>query len=169
MIPSKNQPRTQRIGYKLGHEKRTVELKIATWNITRLFRRLYEDLDRTYDKIPGNVIKVVLGDLNAMRGKETQFQPTIEKESMHDSSNDNELRIISFASSKSMVISSTTFPHKKIHKETWRSLDGKTINQIDHVLIQRLFRPCIVDVRSYRGVDNDMDHFLLTSRFKIEL
>lgn len=38
MIPSKNQPRTQKTGYKLGHGKRTVELKIATWNITSLFR-----------------------------------------------------------------------------------------------------------------------------------
>jgi len=38
MIPSKNQPRTQKTGYKLGHGKRTMELKIATWNITSLFR-----------------------------------------------------------------------------------------------------------------------------------
>jgi len=38
MIPTKNQPRTWRIGYKLGHGKRTVKLKIATWNVTSLFR-----------------------------------------------------------------------------------------------------------------------------------
>lgn len=40
VLPSKNQSRIQRTGYtsKLGHEKRTVELKISTWNITSLFR-----------------------------------------------------------------------------------------------------------------------------------
>jgi len=111
----------------------------------------YENLDRIYDKIPGNVIKVILGDLNAMCGKEIQFQPTIGKESMRYSSNDNGLRIISFASSKNMIISSTTYPHKKIHKGTWRSPDGKTVNQIDHIPIQRRFKSCIVNVRSYRG------------------
>lgn len=128
----------------------------------------YEDLDRIYDKTLGNVIKIILGDLNAMCGKESQFQPTIGKESSNIS-NDNGLRIISFASSKNMVISNTTFPHKKIHKRTWRSLDGKTINQIYHVLIQRRFRSCIVEVRSYRGADCDTDHFLLISKFKIKL
>jgi hypothetical protein len=257
MIPSKNQPWSWRIRYKLGHGKRTVELKITMWNITSHFRTgscqnlvdvistygikvvalqeirwmgagqlkvgeyvifysglesshffgsgfavheslepyvrefnpvseriavlrinttplnmvlicvhaltevstdndknaFYENLDRVYDKIPGNLIKVILGDLNAMCGKEIQFQPTIGKESLHYNSNDNGLRIISFASSKNMIISSTTYPHKKIHKGKWRSPDGKTINQINQILIQRRFRSCVEDVRSYRGAD----------------
>lgn len=52
----------------------------------------YEDLGRVYyNKTPGNLTKVVLGDLNAMCEKEIQYHPTTEKESMHDSSNDNGL------------------------------------------------------------------------------
>lgn len=78
----------------------------------------YEDLDRIYDKTPGNMIKVVLGDLNAMCRKEIQYQPMIGKESIHNNNNDNILRVISFASSKNMIISSKTFPHKKFHKGT---------------------------------------------------
>lgn len=43
-----------------------------------------------------------------MCGEEIQFQPTTGKESIHNSSNDEGLRFISFPSTKSMVMSSLT-------------------------------------------------------------
>ncbi|KAL4083714.1 hypothetical protein QTP88_029030 [Uroleucon formosanum] len=129
----------------------------------------YEDLDTTYERLPGNAIKILLGDLNAKCGKEEHFRPIIGSESVHDTSNENELRVISFAASKDMIISSTTFPHKDINKITWKSPDGKTANQIDHVLIQKRFRSCIIDVRSFRGPDCDTDHFLVLGTLRIDL
>jgi len=45
--------------------------------------------------------------------------------------------------SKGLNVISTTFPHKDIHKETWCSADGRTANQIDHVLISNRFRSAI--------------------------
>jgi hypothetical protein len=38
VIPSENQPRTWRKGYKLGHGNRKTGIKIATWNTLSLFR-----------------------------------------------------------------------------------------------------------------------------------
>jgi len=43
------------------------------------------------------------------------------------------------------------FLHRNIHKNTWTSPDGKTHNQIDHIL---------TDVRSFRGADCVTDHSL---------
>lgn len=129
----------------------------------------YEDLIQVYDKLPGNAIKIVLGDFNAKCGREIQFSHTLGKESLHDISNWNGLRLISFATGKYMMISSTMFPHKKIYKGTRKSPDGVTINQIDLVLIQKRFRSCIRDVRSYRGADCDTDHFLVVANFKLKL
>ena len=53
------------------------------------------------------------------------------------------------------------FPYRDIHKYTWTSLDGKTNNQIDHILIDRRWRSIVLDVSSFRGVDCDTDHCLM--------
>jgi hypothetical protein len=57
------------------------------------------------------------------------------------------------------------FPHKDIHKETWYSADGRTANQIDHLLISNRFRSAITDIRALRG----SDHILLKINFKVKL
>jgi endonuclease/exonuclease/phosphatase family metal-dependent hydrolase len=126
-------------------------------------------LTRLYDNAPGNTVKIIIGDANAKIGKEAYYVPTIGLDSAHDLSNDNGGRLISFAASRNMIISSTTFPHKRIHKLTWSAPDGRTKNQIDHLLIDKRFRSSITDVRSYRGADCDSDHFLVIAKFRIKL
>ncbi|PNF35640.1 hypothetical protein B7P43_G18287 [Cryptotermes secundus] len=98
-----------------------------------------QQMEDTYDSIPSNDIKVILGDLNAKIGKEKEFffLGVIETESLHDTTNHNGIKLIDFAESKNLIISSTYFPHKNIHKRTWAALDGVTLNQIDHVLIEK--------------------------------
>lgn len=129
----------------------------------------YEEVTRIYDELPGSVIKLVLRDTNVKIGKELIFMPTIGLESAHEESIDNGQRVISFAISKSLVVSSTTFPHKNIRKFTWKSPDGRTINQIDHVLIEKTYRSSTANVRSYRGADCDTDHFLVIFKCRLKL
>jgi len=71
------------------------------------------------------------------------------------------MRVINFATSKDLVVSSTFFPRKDIFKQTWISPDAKTENQIDHVIINRRNKTCITNVRSYRKADGDSDHYLV--------
>jgi hypothetical protein len=91
-------------------------------------------------------------------GREDIFKPTIANESLHQDSNDNRVRVVNFATSKNLVVKSTMFPHRNIHKYTWNSPDGKTHNQIEHILIDRRWHSSIFDVRSFRGADCDTDH-----------
>ena len=98
-------------------------------------------------------MKILLGDFNAKVGRENIFKPTIGKESLHQDSNDNGVRLVNFATSKNLVVKSTMFPHRNIHKYTCTSPNGNTHNQIDHVLIDRRRQSSILDVRSFRGAD----------------
>jgi hypothetical protein len=102
-------------------------------------------------------------------GMEDIFKPTIGNESLHETSNDNGVSVVNFATSKNLVVESTMFPHRKIHKYTWTSPDGKTHNQIDHVLVDRRRHSSIHDVRSSRGADCDTDHCLVAAKLRERL
>jgi len=70
-------------------------------------------------------------------GRENIFKLTIGKERLHQDSNDNGVQIVNFATSKNLVVKSMMFQHQNIYKYNWTSPDGKTHNQIDHILTNR--------------------------------
>jgi hypothetical protein len=93
----------------------------------------YEELEGVFDQFPKYHMKILLGDFYAKVGREDIFKPTIGNESLHETSNDNGIRVVNFSTSKNIVVKSTMFPHHKIHT----SPDGKTHNQIDHIFVDR--------------------------------
>jgi hypothetical protein len=45
-------------------------------------------------------MKILLGDFNEKFGRDDIFKPAIGNESLHHNSNDNDVRIVNFATSK---------------------------------------------------------------------
>ena len=129
----------------------------------------YEQLERAYSACPKNDVKLVMGDANAKVGRETVYQPTIGRYSLHDSTNENGLRLIDFAAGRQMAIKSTYFMHKRIHLETWHSPDGRTRNQIDHCLIDGRHFSDVIDVRARRGANIDSDHMLVVIKLRYRI
>jgi len=68
-----------------------------------------------------------------------------------------------------MVIGSTMFQHRNIHKPTWTAPDRSFENQIDHMVnmvIDARHMSDLLDVRSYRGGNVDSVHYLVIARMR---
>jgi hypothetical protein len=61
----------------------------------------YEELEEVFDQFPRYHTKIWLGDFNAKVGREDIFKPIIGNESLHEASNDNGVREVNFATSRS--------------------------------------------------------------------
>jgi len=108
-------------------------------------------------------MKILLGDFNAKVGRENIFKPTIGKESLHQDKNDNGVRIVNFATSNNLIVKSTMFPHRHLHKCTWTSPDEKNHNQIGHILIGGRWHSSVLDVRFFRGADCGTDRYVVVA------
>jgi hypothetical protein len=111
------------------------------------------ELEHVFAKFPKYHMKIMLRDFNAKVGREDIFKPTIWNESLHEINKDNGVRLVNFPTSKNLRVKSRMVPHRNIHKYTWTSPDGKTHNQIDHILVYRRRQSNVLDVRSFRATD----------------
>lgn len=68
---------------------------------------LYQELERIFDTIPSNDIKIVMRDFNAKIGRESIYKDAIGKHNLHLESNDNGTRVIDFAMARDMMVAST--------------------------------------------------------------
>jgi hypothetical protein len=84
----------------------------------------FEEVEGAFDQFLKYHMKILFGDLNAKVGREDIFKPTIGNDSLHETSNDNGVRVVNFATLKNLVVKSTMFPHRKSHKYTWTSPEG---------------------------------------------
>jgi hypothetical protein len=129
----------------------------------------YEELELVFDKFPKYHMKILLIDFKVKLGKEEIFKSTIGNESLNEINNDNGVRLVNFATPENLIVKSTIFPHRNIHKYTWTSPDGKTHNHIDHMLIYRRKHLNILDVRSHMAADFDTDHYLVVAKVRERL
>jgi hypothetical protein len=88
----------------------------------------YVKLNQIYEIIPAYNTNITQGNFNTKTGREEILKPVIGNWSLHETSNDNGIRATDFATNNTMII-------KNIQKETCKSPDRKTNNQIDHVLV----------------------------------
>ena len=72
--------------------------------------------------------------------------------------NENGERLCYFCGTNGLVATKKVFPHKEIFKLTWKSPDGKTVNQIDHVFMNGCMRTSFLNTRVTRGAEVYSDH-----------
>jgi hypothetical protein len=118
-----------------------------------------------FDKFPKYHKSILLGDFNTKVGRDEIFKPTIGNESLHEISKDNGVRLVNFATSKNLRVQSTMFPHRNIHKYTWKSPDGKPSSRLTIFWLIGI-GILVSSVRSYRAADCDSGHNLVVEKLE---
>ena len=108
-------------------------------------------------------------DINAKVGLDNSNCEAAMGKHGYGSIDDNGERLVDFCLNNNCIIGGKIFPHKNIQKLTWKSPDGRTINQIDHVIINKKWRRFLLDVKVYRGADVSSDHNMLFAKIKLKL
>ena len=129
----------------------------------------YNQLQYSVSSCNSHDMIVVMGDLNAKVGSNNTNREDIMGKFGVGVINDNGERLCDFCGTNGLVVTGTIFPHKEIHKLTWKSPDGKTVNQIDHVMVNGRMRTSILDTRVMRGADVYSDHYLVRTRVRLKL
>ena len=129
----------------------------------------YGRLQDVLDSVNEHDMLIVTGDMNAKVGNDNWAYESVMGKHGLGQRNDNGERLCDMCDMNELVITGTLFPHKTIHKVTWVSPDGNTMNQIDHVLISRRFRNSVKDTRVYRSADIGSDHHLVCTVVKLRL
>ncbi|XP_055384167.1 uncharacterized protein LOC129613882 [Condylostylus longicornis] len=120
----------------------------------------YDKLDTLCSKISRNDLIIIMGDFNAKIGREDFVQYIGGRHSLHKETNENGMRICNFAMSNRLHISSISFPHKNIHKHTWKIPGRRGCNQIDHVLVDKRHATSITDVSDFRRINWNSDRLI---------
>jgi hypothetical protein len=64
----------------------------------------YQELECVLDKFPKYHMIILLADFNAKVTREDIFNPAIGNENLHETSNDNGVRVVNFATSKNLTV-----------------------------------------------------------------
>jgi hypothetical protein len=129
----------------------------------------YRQLQTVISKLNSTDFTILMGDFNAKIGADnTGYEEVMGTQGLGQMNENGEM-FADLCALNSLVIGGSVFPHKRIHKATWRSPDHVTENQIDHVCISQKFRRSLEDVRVKRGADVASDHHLVLATVKLRL
>lgn len=129
----------------------------------------YDELSNTLNKVHKGDITMLMGDFNAQVGSNnTGYQRVMGKHGTGIRT-DNGDRLIELCMKYNLIIGGTIFPHKDIHKFTWKPPRGSARNQIDHICISAKWRSSLLDVRNKRGADLFTDHELVVATIQLKV
>ncbi len=128
----------------------------------------YDELQKVVGKISKRDVLLLLGDFNARLGQKNDgYEQVMGKCALDEERNTNGEKLLEFCQVNRLYIQGTRFPHRDIHKQTWRHPATKKGHQIDHIITNTRWRSCVEDVKVIRGAMIDSDHHLVVADVKL--
>ncbi|KIH67563.1 endonuclease/exonuclease/phosphatase family protein [Ancylostoma duodenale] len=129
--------------------------------------QFYSQLQQVIDSLPHSEFIIVAGDTNAHVGSRREGWEETLGHFGHGEMNDNSLRLLTFAASKSLLIGNSYFQHPRKHKLTWRCPRGTDSAVLNYFLIPSRIRSSFQDIRLMRGANCGSDHQLVVVKVKL--
>ena len=125
--------------------------------------RFYSALETTIDQNK-EYYTIIMGDWNSKLGKNNLVRGILGPYGIGKKNVRGE-KLIQFAASNNLKIAGTFFKKKERNRWTWESPDGKSRNEIDHILINDL--TIIKDVTTLKKFEFSSDHRVGRATLKI--
>ncbi|GCB61241.1 hypothetical protein scyTo_0007011 [Scyliorhinus torazame] len=111
---------------------------------------------------------IIMGDINAKLQADNTECERAKGQHVRGNINVNGEMLVDFCLNNNCNTRGTILSHKGIRKLMWRSPDGRTVNQIDHIILNSKWR-CLQDVKGHCGADVNSDHYLVIAKVKLKL
>ena len=105
----------------------------------------HSDLEITIQKCPKRDFLILADDWNSCVGSRNPNVRDIVGPFIYGRRCSNGDRLLQFTRSHSLFIPNTMFQHKTSQRTTWRSNDGSTASQINHILIHQRWCSSVID------------------------
>jgi exonuclease III len=129
----------------------------------------YVQLQEQIDDIDRNDVLLLMGDWNSKVGKNhTTWSEAIGRYGYGDANERGE-RLLEFCCANQLSITNTYFQHKESQKWTWLHPSGQAKNMIDFIIVNKRWKNCILDCRSFPSADSGSDHQLVMCKMRLKL
>ena len=130
---------------------------------------IYEKLEEEIRPTPRHDVLMVIGYLNARVGEDNTGSERAMGIQGFGCANNNGEGLSDVCVESRLFIGGALFMHRDIHKTTWRSPDQRTVSQIDHAIINQIWRRSLQDVTSNRGAVIGSGHVLVVATVSLKL
>ena len=126
-------------------------------------------LQETVGSVARGDVLIVMGDLNARVGNDTEVWEEILGKHGEVACNENGGRLLQFCNENNLVVSNSWFQHKRIHQFTWECRGRGLKSIIDYFLVRKEHMKRVRDVKVVRGAEVGSDHYLVLMKIQLRL
>lgn len=127
----------------------------------------YDQLTAVLAEVPPNDRLFLLGDFNARVGTNTEAWPNVIGPNGLGEENAQGVTLLELCTRFGLLISNTMFPHRDIHKGTWKHPRSQKWHLIDFIIIKQHYKSDLADSRVLRSADCWTDHKLVRAKLNL--
>jgi len=113
----------------------------------------YQRLEQAVQRAGQADLILCLGDFNAVSGTARDGYRSVVGPFGSGSPNNNTDRLLTFCLGAGLRLAGSWFQRRNIHRNTWYSNDGRTVKEIDHVLVNARWK-AVQNCRVYRSMES---------------